>query len=41
MAKYVRRDLFTHRAFLLTPTEKEAARRFLAESREMGLLTAG
>lgn len=37
-ARFVRRDIFAHRAFQLSAAERQAAQRFLAESRELGLL---
>jgi glycosyltransferase involved in cell wall biosynthesis len=39
-AKYLRGDLFTHRAFQLTTEERAAVRSFLDQSRELNLLTA-
>lgn len=41
LARWVRRDVFTHRAFRLTPAEQETARLLLASSRALGLLAAG
>ncbi len=37
-ARWVRRDLFSHPAFQLTPLERDAFARYLAESTELGLL---
>lgn len=37
-AKYLRRDIRTHRAFRLSDLERETAQRYLAESRELDLL---
>lgn len=39
-ARLVRRDLFTHPRFRLTPAEEDAFRLFVAESRALGLLPA-
>ncbi|MCA9515904.1 MAG: glycosyltransferase family 2 protein [Myxococcales bacterium] len=39
-AKFLRRDLLSHRAFQLTDLERRAANEFIAMSREMGLLSA-
>jgi hypothetical protein len=38
-ARYLARDLFTHPAFRLTALEREAAARFLAERRSVGIAT--